>query len=46
MEPLSTREIDLTWIGADNTKVWQASRESIMAYLNKKKNYNLKNQKR
>ncbi len=38
-------EIDLTWIGADNTKVWQASRASIEKYLEKKKNYNLKNQK-
>lgn len=39
-------EIDLTWIGSDNTKVWQASRASIEKYLEKKKNYNLKNQKR
>ena len=39
-------EIDLTWIGQDNTKVWQACRKSIEKYLEKKRNYNTKNSKR
>lgn len=39
-------DIDLTWIGQDNTKVWQACRKSIEKYLEKKRNYNTKSLKR
>lgn len=39
-------DIDLTWIGQDNTKVWQACRKSIEKYLEKKRNYNTKNSKK
>ncbi len=39
-------DIDLTWIGEDNTKKWQACRKSIEKYLERKRNYNTKNARR